>query len=129
MAASRVVDVAGNRGFRLVRVCPNRQVLPFAGRQSGCHLFQFGKTQRRRYLRYKAQKGESCEVGLEWQVKEVADDAQGDSRFTIIHPDGRKITDSPDVHIHASVAGDYRIVVSPNATKANYRYRITFIQL
>lgn len=79
-------------------------------------------------------KGQSCEVDVEWQGEDGADEGQGLSGFTLIYPNGEKLVDAQDGHIQANhiqanTTGGYKIIVSPKTSKTNYRYRITFTQL
>jgi hypothetical protein len=74
-------------------------------------------------------KGQSCQVEVEWQGEDAADEGQGLSGFTIVYPNGKKLVDAQDGYIRADIAGDYKIVVSPKTKKTNYRYRIIFTRI
>jgi hypothetical protein len=71
-------------------------------------------------------KGQSCQVEVEWQGADVADEGQGLSGLTIVYPNGKRLTDAQDGFIEAAATGDYKLVVSPKTKKTNYRYRIIF---
>ena len=76
----------------------------------------------------KLKKGQSCRVEVEWKGRDIADEGQGLSGFTIVYPNGRKLVDTQDDYIQAKIDGDFKVIVSPKTRKTNYRYRIVFIR-
>lgn len=73
-------------------------------------------------------KGQRCRIDVKWSDAGIEDEDENLPGYTIIFPDGKKLVDPVDGQLQAQQGGDYKIIVSPEGTKTNYRYRIIFTQ-